>query len=138
MSLSVVRSKFRGMMNTLGFREWKLEFNEDVPNTIQHKSYIIKFHSVTGQGLNQHLQELRCPVEIKFWYDGKADNWAATDQVVILCENIIKQVIPPTFRLIEPIKNIIFDSLSIDGMAESNDSIIAASLSFTVSIILSI
>jgi len=138
MSMTTVRSKFRSIMIAQGFTEWKDAFNEDIPNTIQHKAFQIQFRNVTGQGLNQHIQEIRCEAVIKFWYDGKRENWLAMDQVILLNENIIKAVIPASVRLAEPIKNILFNSFSIDPVDESNDNMLESSLSFTVHVILGV
>jgi len=132
MSLSVIRPYFRVRMNSLGYREWKEPFTDgdNLPENILDGSYVVSPISVSGEQLDQKLQNLEAEITVTLFLKGFRDPSAAVDSGTAKGEGIIQEVMDPANRLGADLKNVIFSSMEVLPMADSNDNSIRVVLIF--------
>lgn len=139
MSFSLTRSYFRTRANAIGMKEWKDGFNFDnIPSTILDKSYHIETGSIVGLKLNQNDQETNAQVNVRILQKGFRDPASAIDSVMELSETFIKECLVPKNRLTQSsgIKNVVFENMSIEQIAASNDNAVISNIQFRVLVIL--
>jgi hypothetical protein len=140
MSLSVVRPFFRSVLNSQGYTEWTDGFNsENIPSTILDKSYHIETFNFTGLRLNQLDQEIETDVTVSLFFKGYRDSSNAIDVSIQKVEDFIKEVLKPSSRVgqfANGIKNITLQGFSLEPKDATNDSLVKASVNFSVFVII--
>lgn len=133
MSLTAVRSYFRTRMNGLGFSEWKDGFNfSNIPSNILDKTYHIASGTVTGRKHNQIDIEAEQTVTIRLFRKGFRDPAGGIDISISDGETIIKDCTKASNRLTGLLKNVVFDSMDVEAIDDSNDNKIVLTLNFTI------
>jgi hypothetical protein len=137
--MNATRIYFRHRANSIGLKEWKDGFNFDnIPANILDKSYHIESGPVVGIKLNMNDQELNAQVNVRVFQKGFRDPASAIDSCLQLSENFIKECVVPKNRLTgsNGIKNVVFENLSIEQIAATNDNAVIANMQFRVFVIL--
>lgn len=141
MSMTAVRSYHRSRAQALGLVEWKDGFNfSNIPANIINKSFHLEMGVATARKLNQTDQELEYPVTVRVFIKGYRDPASGIDSAIQYAEDLIKQEVTSVNRLTQTtgIKNVVFETLSIDPIAESNDNLVVASIVFRALVILKV
>jgi hypothetical protein len=132
MSITLVRSYFVDRCKTVGLTEHRDAFNdENVALSLLNEKFFVRLNTFNGIKLNQTDQEINCDVEVVFWLKGGIDPVSGLDKAVIKAENLLKEALKHSNRLGQCIKNVVFNSVSFDRLAESNDNTVKVTANFT-------
>lgn len=133
MSIKLVRPYIRTRMNALGFKEHLDLFNTDnIASTVLNKSYHIGQGLVTTRQIQMDYSEVEMNIILKFMVKGFRDMSSGIDSSIALTEDILESIINPSNRLLGNIKDCIFNSVSYDPLAVSNDNVIIATIDLNI------
>lgn len=137
MSLTAIRPYFRARMNALNYNEWRDGFNfNNIPSTVLNLSYHIETISGNGVSFNQLDQVINQDVTIRVFFKGYRKPQDAIDSAMNAYSDILDACLDPANRLNQSFKNILFTSMQMDPLADTNDNAVILSLTFTVLVIL--
>ena len=92
MGLTTVRPYFKARMESLGYREWKDNFNfENIPSSQLEKVYHLATENGSGIRDNQADQEIEMPIEIRFFKKGYRYVSEAYDSSIESAQGAIKE-----------------------------------------------
>lgn len=132
MSVTSVKSYFRARCIASGLTEHTDGFNEaNVAFTVIDKAFHILLGTFSGRKLNQNDQEIDCPVTVSFWINGYNDPADGIDRAVQLAETLIKETLKNSNRLGQSIKNVVFNTMSLEPLDGSTDNTVKVTISFT-------
>lgn len=141
MSMTAVRAYHRSRAQAIGLTEWLDGFNfSNIPSNIIDKSFHLEMGVATALKLNQTDQEIEYPITVRMFIKGFRDPASGIDTAIQYSEDLIKQAVNSVNRLTQTtgIKNVIFETLSIDPIADSNDNLVVASCVFRTLVILKV
>lgn len=139
--MTTIRPYVRARCNELNLREWKDGFAFDnIPRNLINRSYHIESNLVDGIKLNQNEQELSHIVNLRVFLKGYRDPASGIDDVILLSENVIKQMLDTSVRVAQTggIKNVYFDGMVIEPIDEENDNFIISNMTFRFLSVLSV
>ncbi len=137
MSIATVLPYARARMNSLGYEEWTDAFNyNNISSTSYDSTYHLELQTSIGIKNNQNSQDVESPFIVRLFWRGKRDTGENRDTAITAADTIISEFIDPTNRLVGSIlKNIVFNSMTIETIAESNDNSIIIRLDFTALVV---
>ncbi len=130
---------FRTELNALSYKEWDDAFNfENIPENIIDRAYHIEVGTLTGGAISMSDQEVNTTITIRVFLKGYRKPIDARDDAIVRGQAIVQAVLPAADRLTSDIKNVIFETMNIDPLDDSNDNSIIMSMEFTVQVNLNI
>ena len=137
MSFTSVRPYFRTRMNSLGHKEWTDGFNfENIPESIQNRTYHIDANSSSGNSQNQTVLDASMNVTIRLYILGYRDPADGIDQAMSFAQAAICDIVNPTNANGTDIKDVQYSSKTIRPRSEDNDNTIVVEMNFAVRIFL--
>lgn len=139
MSLTLIKPYFRTRLYEVdsAFKEWTDGFNiGNIPANIYDKAYHIRLGGFDGGDLGGKAQFVSAPVDVRLFFKGYRNVSENIDRGLLLAEGLIAQVQDPADRLGSTLKNIKFNSMSIDESFITNDNLILILQNYIVTIIL--
>ena len=140
MKLENVLPFFRTQLTALGYIEWDDSFNFDnIPSNLIDKRFHLELLGAQGIGNNQLDQEVSFPVTVRIFLKAFRDTSNARDDAVSRGQTILETVLKPEVRVgdfSDGIKNVVFDSMDIEGAIASNDNITVLTLAFSTTVFL--
>ncbi len=128
----------RARMKVLGYREWTGGFNyRIIPITQLDSSFHLELGKATGQGNNQDALIIRAPFTVRL-FKGPASNIAKSiDQCITIGDAVIDDFLAAENRTTQvEVKNIEFESMSIDPLSDSDDSGVIIEINFRAYVIM--
>lgn len=135
--LTKVLPYFRAVMNDLGHKEWRDAIPDDnIPNTIIHRSYHLLIATVGSARQNQSLIEMECPIGVTLIVKGYKDTSSGMDLAVTYEEEILKKALENFRRAAtyDGIKNVKFVSGEIKELNKQTDNIFRITMIFNCSV----
>lgn len=129
----LIRKYFVDRCKAIGLTEWTDAFNyENIPSNLINYSFFIESPVFEGvKAISNYDQEINCRVEVKFFIKGYRTPKEAMDKAIEKSEALLKEVLKPTNRLGQCLKNVVFNSVNVEPFAGSNDNLIMVTASFT-------
>jgi hypothetical protein len=138
-SLIDVKKYFRQRCLAIGLHEHKdAFFDENIASTVVDNSFHVLISGFNGVKLNQNDQEMSCRCLVSFWIKGFKNPSEGLDKAVAKSEFLIKEVLKPSNRFGQSIKNVSLGAINYAQMSESNDNSIKVTIEFTSYLILSV
>jgi hypothetical protein len=137
MSLSQLKSYFRTRVESIGtYKEHKDAFNwQNISEMGLNKAYHIQLQEASRASLSHPtLVEVNAPVTVRLFFKGYRDPAAGVDTAVVEADKLIKAACKASNRLGTTLKNVTFNSMSIEPLDETNDNSILTTLNFTASV----
>lgn len=139
MSMTLVKPYFAARCESVGLTRHPDPFNVDnIPSTLIDYSYQLNFNSSSVRQMNQNDLEIDMPIEVIFYVKGFRDVDAGQDDAIAKAEELIVASEAPALRLGTGLKNVIFQTMTIESLATSNDNIIRVRLTFNTITVLAI
>lgn len=138
MSLSVARSYFRTMLESLGFEEWKDPFRSDnVPNTLLDRSFQISSPTASGVSLNLTAQFINFEQRVSIFRRGRNTPTEAEDEIIEDIQDILCLTLKASNRGVDKV-NVFFEGFTIEPLNTENEHSVKATLTFNVQVALSV
>lgn len=140
MSLASVKPYFRTRLESLGYVEHKDAFNvENIAKTALAKAYHVEMRDAQGVRSNQDSLDIEVPLTVRVFIPPRKDAMAGVDLGIAAADTVIADTCSALNRLTQSgIKNVLFQALALEPLAQSNDNGVIVRLDFTVLVILSI
>lgn len=139
MSLAYVRYYFRQRCLAVGLKEHSDAFNEEnVPSTYLDQAFHVTLDRFSGIKLNQNDQEMKCTVKTTFWIKGFKKPTDGLDRAVSKSDLLIKEILKPSNRLSQNIKNIVIGDVVYEALSDDNDNAIKVVIDFSAIVILEV
>jgi len=124
-------------MDALSYVEHYDGFNfENIPGTKFDTAYHIEMGVARGLSNNQNCQVTEVPYTVRAFFAGGADPKAVLETSIASGDAIVAEMIDPSNRLVQSgLKNVRFDSMSVEPVADSNDNSIVVKVDFTAMVI---
>lgn len=137
MSLTSVRSYFRGRLDSLGYKEWTDGFEfDDVPETVLDQTYHITTGTISTNSVSHTINDLAYPVTIRLYLKGFRDPAQAIDDSITEGERIINDVTSVANSNGQGIKEVRFSSMEPTPKDVANDNIVLLVMTFDARVIL--
>lgn len=138
MSFTAVRGYFRTRMTSLGHTEWTDALNfENIPESIQDRSFHIETGPTTGNSQNQTALDSNVDVTIRLFVKAFRDTSSGIDNAISLAQAAVCDIIKPSNANVGPdIKDVQFLSMVFVPRGDSNDNTIMAEMNFSVRTVL--
>jgi hypothetical protein len=122
MSWTDIRPYFNQRLSAQGLAEWSDGFGfENIPDDILDGAFHVEFGEFAGEGQNQNHQVSGVTVTCRVFKKGYAGPQAAIDEAIQLAQTLVKDCVKPANRLTQSFKNVVFQSMNVQPLAESND-----------------
>lgn len=123
----------RARMKALGLKESDQPFSSDtVPKTLLDKSYNLVLGVARGVSNNQNMQQTEVPIIITVYRSPARDVRPRVDDGAALGDSIIAEFISAKNRTTQAaLKNVAFNTLSIESLSKTNDNGVLIKLTFT-------
>ena len=132
MSLSSVRDLFRTRLDGLGYREHKDGFNfENIPQTLLDESYHLEIATITGSTTNQLTTFFEYPLNVRIFLKGFRDPASAIDDAITRAEEILADILSPSVRYGDDVKDIVPNTIEVNPLAITNDNDVILEMTFT-------
>jgi len=138
MAWSNVTPFFKSHLDALGYSEWSEGFFniDNMPETIIDKSYHLTVSGIAGDKQNQTDQESTVEVEIRTIHAGFRYPAEAITAAVVGSEDIMCAVVSPLARTITTgLLNVVFNSVDIAPIDNSNDNAVVVTHTYSVRVI---
>src|SRR3990167_8307594 len=134
MSFRDVKAYFKARLVTVDpkLREHLDGFNqENIPNNLLDKSWHLLDETTGRISQSQTCLLVNYPISLSVWLKGYKNPVGALDTARDLSEAIIKECLKHSNRATQPIiKNILFETMELSPLAQSNDNTIKITLRF--------
>lgn len=131
MALIDVRPYFRTKLESLGFVEWRTEFNvENIPRTLLTKSYHIESGIIAPTASNHQVHKFNCPIVIRVFLKGYLDPASAIDDAYISAQSILSAILPPAQRLNATVNDVVPTSIAVNPLNDANDNSVILEIGF--------
>ncbi len=129
----------RARLKILGFKEWEGGFAfENIPNQRLDSVFHLTLGRAVTQGNNQDNQKIRVPFIVRLFKAPSADTRKLIDQGIQIADDVISDFLAAENRTTQDeIKDIEFDSMSVDPLSSSDDSGVIIELNFRAYVIMS-
>lgn len=117
-----VRSYFKARLNNISLKEWKVAFEEEIPENIIDRAYHV-IHGAVVVVRNDHTNiELHVPVSANVYLKGFRDTMDGFDRAAILIDQVLAEVLKIQTRLTQStsIKNILLESVETGPLNPEN------------------
>jgi hypothetical protein len=132
MAISDVRQYFRDRMSALNYSEWRDGFNiENVPSSILEGTYHIESGEIASTASNHQIHTFECPIILRIFIKGFNDPIQAIDDAFDTSEDVLAEILLPSNRLDEAIKDVVPDSINVEPLSTSNDNSMILVMTFT-------
>jgi hypothetical protein len=132
--ISAVKPYARARMEALSYVEWEDGFNsENIPSTMLNTAYFVETGKVTSERLEQQHIVVRVPFTVKLFRAAERDVKSLVDTMWALVDAAIDEVMNVTNRTTygSGLVNVLFNSASVEPLAQSNDNGVIGSMEFT-------
>jgi len=137
MSLTNIYPYFRTRMKLLGFTEHEDGFNRDnIPSTLNNKSFHILTPSVLGGAVNQNHQDTATSVSVQFVIKGYRYPTEAKEKAMFELEKIIKDICNISNRT-ATLLNVVYEGSTMDALNNQDDNQVLVDIDFTAYVVLS-
>lgn len=132
MSFAYVRTLFRERLEGLGFEEHIEPFQPNqIGETIVDNSFHLETGSILGSVANQIVHPFDFPITVRIYRRGFVDLLEAYDELHVTADEVLTDLLLPSVRIGDPVKDIISESIDIVPIDDSNDNIMVLELVFT-------
>lgn len=137
--ISGARAYARSRLNAMGLKEWTDGFNwKNIPKSRLDEYYIIELGTVFGVQNNQDNQDMDVEFTIHLFKSPTRDPRALIDSAVSLGDTVIADFLAAGNRTTQAeIKNVRFNTLTIDPLDNSNDNGLEIKIAFMAHVIIS-
>jgi hypothetical protein len=132
MSFVDVREYFSEIAGTLGFSKHYDGFATDnIPSTRFDKSYHVTAFAFDGSAQNQTVVDVSAPVTIRLYFKGFRDVDAGISLATQSGLTYLRSCLASENRLSQTnVKNVVFDGMTVEPYAATNDNYIVCVLNF--------
>lgn len=136
MSLTAVRPYFTAQLTALGFTEWKDGFQDDnIPATLLDRSFFQLITNVSGTQTNNDNIEVSTQVEVRCYFKGYNDPFAAYDEAILKSEEVIKSCVNISSQVGTALKGVYLSTMNLEPLEiDNNDNVVRSVLVFEVRI----
>jgi len=135
-SFSGVLQYVRERMQSLGYEEHPDAFNFDnIPSTDFDTMYHCEYLPSVPRTSDHSSIEITCPFRLRLPFHLNRDTGVKRDDVIESADLVVNDFIAAENRLGTGIKNIEFDIMDIETIADSNDNAVRLILEFTAIIV---
>ncbi len=130
----------RTRLKALGRTEHTATFNyENTPRTRLATMFHVELGTTNGVSNNQDNQVGNVPVTVRIPFAPAREVMPIRDAAVVFADTVIADFLNPRNRLTQAnsLKNVAFDSMNIEPLAESNDNGVVVVLGFSMLVITS-
>lgn len=118
-------------MKSLCYKEHRDAFNtENIASSVLDKSYHVIINPVNRVASSNTGQDFESTVTLLLIFKGNRDMTEAMERAEKLSESVIKTIMSFDRLKKTGLKNVIFNSLSFDPFASSNDNVVRCTLVF--------
>lgn len=136
MSLADVRPFYRTRFNGLGFTEHTDAFNiNNIPSTLLDNSYHIESNDITVGPSSQRTHDIIYPVTIRIFRKGFDSPGALNDELDVVADTILADLLSPSVKNTETIKDVVVSSIRRIELDVSNDNAIILEITCNTKII---
>ncbi len=137
--ISDVLKYARTRLAALGYVEHQDGFNyENVPRTNLDSRFHVVLGQVNGTKVNQDNQEIEANFMVRVFKSPGRNTPAIVDSSVVVADTIIMDFLKASNRLGQSgLKNIGFNTMTIEPLNDSNDNGVIISISFTALVVFS-
>lgn len=139
MSLASVKTYARARMVALGYTEWSDGFNyHNIPAQRLGDVFHVEFGTASGSAQHHDCQEIEVPFTVRLFEPTGKDPKTLIDRAVAATDAVLAEMLAATNRLTQSgIKNVRFDTMTIEPLDDSNDNGVIAKISFSALVIVS-
>jgi hypothetical protein len=137
MSLTTVKGYFRTHCKALGYKEHIDALNwHNVAEAGANKVFHLEFGETSGQRqLMPSALESNTRLSVRLFFKAGRDTGTGVDLAIAESENLIKRCLKVSNRLGATIKNVAFNSMTVEPLDASNDNQIISTIHFTASVL---
>jgi hypothetical protein len=135
-----VLSYCRARLKTLGRVEHSDTFNfENVPKPRLQSAFHLELGQARGTKVSQDNQEGQTPVTVRLSFAPARATTPIRDAAIAFADSVIAEFINPKNRLTQTnsIKNVMYNTTTLEPLANSNDNGLIVNLNFTMLVIIS-
>lgn len=133
MSIKNIRPYFNEKLKTLSYREHRDGFNVDnIASTVLDKAYHVFVNPVTVESTSSNGQELTATVTLQLVYKGNRDMTSGLERAEELSQQVLFSLMALSRLNQTGIKNVLFEQMSFEPYATSNDNVIRCTMTFIV------
>ena len=137
MSVSVVKPYARARLRALGYTEWKEGFNfENIPKTKLDSSFHLELGDARAVSHSQDNLEIEVPITVRIFRAPGKNSSDIVDRAITKGDEVRAGMLAAADRLTQSgIKNVLFETMAIEPLANSNDNGVIVTQGFTVVIV---
>jgi hypothetical protein len=132
--ISEIRPYFTTVAKSIGLKEHTdAFFDENIASSVIDKSFHVLLEQGNTTKVDNNFLSLSFPCRFRFWIKGYQTPTVAATKAEELVEIFIKAACKADLRLGQAcIKNVLPGSILVEGLANDNDNVAQATISFTV------
>lgn len=128
----------RARMRVLGFTEWLGGFNRDVPKTQLNTRFHLELGQPTNAGNDQDNFSIEVPFTVRTFVAPAKNTPPLIDQMIARGDTIIADFVKVLNRqTVAGIKNVQFNTMTVEPLDESNDNGVILQLNFSALVVVS-
>lgn len=137
--ISDVLTYARARLSALGYTEWEDAFNfENLPKGRIDRAFHVQLGAPTGGNVGQDNQEIEVPFTVRVFVSPAKNTKSNYSTAVSKTDTIIADLLKSTNRLGQAgLKNISFNTATLEPIADSNDNGVIVELTFTALVVIS-
>jgi hypothetical protein len=134
-----IKPYFRSVLSDLGYKEHKDTFDyENIKSKELHKAFFVEANSFDGAVLNQDgCLEISGSVLVRAFVKGKNNPYDALNTATAYGQAIVLKCLETNNRTTN-LKNVLFNSMEITPLSESNNDDLIININFTAEDILAV
>lgn len=139
MSIQGVRAFVRTRMQALGYTEWNDGFNwRNIPSTLLDQSFHVELNPSVGISNNQDSQDIETQFTVRIFRAPNREPNQLVDTATGLADTVIADLLRASIRTTQvELKNVRFNSMTVEQLDVSNDNGIVVTMVFTALVIIS-
>jgi len=128
-----VKPYFRAILKSLNYKEWKDGFDsENIPSSRYDRAFFVEANLFDGVAMNQtDCLDITAPVQVKVFLKGKGNIYDRIDDATAKGQAIVLECLKGSNRLSNPLKNVVFNSMEIEPLSDSNNDRLVININFT-------
>lgn len=132
--ISEIRPYFTTVAKSIGLKEHTDAFyDENIASSVLDRSFHVLLEQGTTTKVDNNFISISFPCRFRFWIKGYQTPALAATKAEELVESVIKAACKSDLRLNQAcIKNVLPGSILVEGLADDNDNVAQATISFTV------
>lgn len=130
---------FRSRMKVLGRTEWDDPDFETVPKPrLSTAFHLIADNTIQGVSNNQDSQNINCPITLRIFFAPGLKGTRIRDEAMQYADVVLTDLLKAKNRLNwTGVKNVLFKTLRVEPLAESNDNGVILNFEFTAVVMIS-